>query len=73
MDDRLSGRIPDPEGLVRTRIIDGQIVERKCGGCGLWQTPERKLERCGQCRRVYYCSRQCQLADWKTHKVGCKK
>lgn len=72
MDDRLAGRVPHPEGLVRTPIVNGQIAERKCGGCGLWQTGGRKFERCGRCRLVFYCSRACQLADWKAHKAGCK-
>lgn len=27
---------------------------------------------CGRCRQVRYCSRECQLADWKRgHKAGC--
>jgi len=32
----------------------------------------KKLSKCGRCLLVYYCSRECQLADWKTHKVLCK-
>ncbi|KCV68011.1 hypothetical protein H696_05480 [Fonticula alba] len=28
----------------------------------------RDLARCSRCRRVYYCSRECQLQDWTRHK-----
>jgi hypothetical protein len=27
---------------------------------------------CGRCQRVKYCSRECQLKDWKNHKTHCK-
>ncbi|KAI0046294.1 hypothetical protein FA95DRAFT_1402910 [Auriscalpium vulgare] len=30
------------------------------------------LRRCARCRTVYYCSRACQLADWKeSHRAQC--
>ena len=28
--------------------------------------------RCSQCKSVWYCSAECQKADWKQHKVLCK-
>uniref|UniRef100_A0A7S4JL00 MYND-type domain-containing protein n=1 Tax=Paramoeba aestuarina TaxID=180227 RepID=A0A7S4JL00_9EUKA len=31
-----------------------------------------KYKLCGRCKQVYYCSVECQKADWKEHKVGCK-
>jgi hypothetical protein len=39
-------------------------------GCG-----ESKLEMmiCGECRLTHYCDRQCQQADWKVHKTGCRQ
>lgn len=34
----------------------------------------RKLSRCGTCKTVYYCSRECQKSDWKPdHQLECKK
>ena len=71
-DERLAGQIPDPQGFRTVRVVDGQINERKCGGCGLWQSGDRKFDRCGRCRRVFYCGKACQAAHWKTHKAECK-
>ncbi|KAF7298719.1 hypothetical protein MIND_00819400 [Mycena indigotica] len=31
-----------------------------------------QVSRCTGCLRVGYCSRECQNADWKTHKAFCK-
>jgi hypothetical protein len=33
---------------------------------------ESKLFNCGGCRSVKYCSKECQNANWKQHKVLCK-
>ena len=32
-----------------------------------------KRLRCSRCKRVYYCSAQCQKSNWKLHKKMCKK
>ena len=38
-----------------------------CASCGL--SPANL--RCTQCKGVYYCSRDCQKANWKSHKAAC--
>jgi MYND finger len=43
----------------------------KCGGCGKPRT-EVKLFPCSKCRRIWYCGRACQVADWKEDSAGHK-
>ena len=43
---------------------------RVCKNCG---KEASKMQKCSRCRLVRYCSRDCQLADWKEHKKSCKK
>ena len=37
--------------------------------CGLQRT---EMNRCGRCHDTTYCSRDCQRADWKSHRVSCQ-
>jgi hypothetical protein len=30
-----------------------------------------EFKKCGNCKSVYYCSRECQRADWAKHKESC--
>ena len=51
-------------------------AERACRHCKKREpdgaTPEQKFQRCSRCRDAYYCSRECQTADWKRyHKFQC--
>jgi hypothetical protein len=41
-----------------------------CGSCGVVLRDARK--HCAVCQRVYYCSKECQRADWKAHKPSCE-
>ncbi len=29
------------------------------------------FKKCGRCRKISYCSKECQTAHWKTHKPNC--
>eukprot|EP00961_Rhodomonas_salina_P273980 3701804-Rhodomonas_salina.1 len=44
---------------------------RKCNTCSLLATKANILLHCVGCRRVMYCGKQCQIADWKAHKPEC--
>jgi hypothetical protein len=33
---------------------------------------KEKLHVCSRCRKVLYCSVECQRVDWPTHKTSCK-
>lgn len=41
-----------------------------CDNCGNRLKP---LSKCTACRKVSYCSRECQVQAWKEHKPECKK
>lgn len=46
----------------------------RCATCN--QVPRDHLNeillRCSQCKRAYYCSANCQRADWATHRANCR-
>ncbi|XP_034480954.1 zinc finger MYND domain-containing protein 10 homolog isoform X2 [Drosophila innubila] len=44
--------------------------EEKTHKCGSCQKAAKK--KCANCKQVHYCSRECQLKDWPTHKDTCK-
>ena len=43
----------------------------KCSGCEA-QKPRTDLKRCSECKDVWYCSVECQRADWQSHRKLCK-
>ena len=43
------------------------MEEPKCADCG----DPAKL-RCSKCKSSWYCTRECQLKNWKEHKKMCK-
>lgn len=45
----------------------------KCHYCGK-QDEANKIQKCSGCKQAEYCSRKCQVADWKAgHKKYCKQ
>lgn len=47
-------------------LMVGYKMCEKCGSVG-------KLKVCSGCRKIHYCSAECQKADWADHKADCKK
>jgi len=47
---------------------------RICKSCTMneRQLPDRSFKKCAKCLSVYYCGRECQLANWKAHKPQCE-
>ncbi|KAJ3302240.1 Zinc finger MYND domain-containing protein 10 [Kappamyces sp. JEL0829] len=43
------------------------LDDPKCGKCG-----QAASQRCSLCKQEWYCSRPCQVAAWKGHKVMCE-
>jgi hypothetical protein len=56
---------PSPTGRVRRK----RRLQMCASCCGTWDT---KLQYCGGCRAVTYCSQSCQKTHWKVHKVRCR-
>ena len=55
----------NPDGSTVVRGVARKMHD--CQGC------DSKLASslCGRCRKVHYCSRECQTADWPNHKKSC--
>jgi hypothetical protein len=43
--------------------------KRSCHHCEKVETPMDKalLMRCQRCKTIYYCNKECQINDWKSH------
>ncbi|KAJ7504839.1 hypothetical protein B0H11DRAFT_1979569 [Mycena galericulata] len=37
------------------------------------EEPDLKMSRCGGCKEVWYCSKECQKKHWRTHKAFCTR
>lgn len=55
--------------------VGGGLSGNQCATCGKKGPPSNKskLQKCGRCMKVAYCSVKCQQADWKQHKRNCAK
>jgi hypothetical protein len=51
-------------------VIIKQHNYKTCGYCSHSEI-QVNLNRCTQCKNVYYCSKMCQKSAWKTHKLIC--
>jgi hypothetical protein len=51
-------------------VIDDANLTKYCTAC--FKASEQPLSRCSSCKFLHYCSRQCQISDWKQyHSVEC--
>ena len=48
--------------------IEYFMEDPTCGSCG-----KAASQRCRQCKSEWYCSKECQIKRWNTHKIMCKK
>lgn len=46
---------------------------KNCAYCHRFQRCEfKRLQQCGRCHVVFYCSKECQKIHWPEHKIACK-
>lgn len=48
----------------------GDVVVEVCDSC---RQSKGQLRKCSVCHSAQYCSVECQKADWKEHKLVCKR
>jgi hypothetical protein len=58
---------PPPPGV----CLDSRLDKYLCGACKRPPALGEKLLKCGRCRAVTYCNKECQKADWSQHKAAC--
>lgn len=72
-----TGRLNDlqiPQGFqIAPNNPIGRKLAHACLTCGKTSVNTGKaLSKCMECKKVSYCSKECQTKDWKKHKVFCK-
>jgi hypothetical protein len=45
---------------------------QSCAHCGAREAHVAHFKRCSACKAVVFCCKDCQLANWPTHKAACK-
>lgn len=52
--------------LYNSDVFEEFLDDPKCADCG-----KPAKQRCSKCKNQWYCSRDCQLRQWKAHKPIC--
>ena len=65
---RLNGIARLAEAMDSTEF-EARLVSGRCSYCSV--NPDVALSSCARCQFVFYCSRECQKADWVKHKLVC--
>ncbi|KAI8881720.1 hypothetical protein K501DRAFT_222555 [Backusella circina FSU 941] len=60
--------------LIQSGVLNFPPNPKSCSHCAASHAKEKQqpLLACGGCRGIWYCSRECQVADFKHHKAQCK-
>ena len=59
-------------------ILSGNHISERtgdasmCANCKSEQSSSVKLSSCARCKKVKYCSKECQKNHWPKHKISCK-
>ena len=63
------------EQQARAEAAQREPPTDRCGVCNSRHGkggPDVALKACSRCRKAFYCSAECQKADWKRHKQRCR-
>ena len=60
--------VPDKDGKLHLVLGGGKDPRNACARCGKGPPENGKLNHCARCKKINYCSKQCQVDDWKRHK-----
>lgn len=56
----------------RQEVVVNPPKSHRCNHCCKIRGEHGQLQRCTQCRSVWYCSVRCQKSHWPEHKVLCQ-
>lgn len=51
------------------KLDNNNNIEENDPKCKVCKKPSK--DRCSRCKTARYCSRECQVSDWRTHKKTC--
>lgn len=69
-----SNKIEESEESEESLQQENKEVGRVCSGCLKFEEREgRKHRYCSACKCIFYCSKICQTADWRKHRLVCKR
>jgi hypothetical protein len=63
------------QSLARLSNDNDYVSVKKCHHCEMIETQmdDAKFMKCQRCKLAYYCSKECQVANWKRHKKMCNE
>ena len=60
------------ESNIFDRVANEQsAVVPKCNSCNRLQTSSESFSKCGRCKEMFYCGRECQKKGWSSHRSNC--
>ena len=61
-----------PVLFANPEILGEELVRGDCICCANCAVKKIHLNRCARCKSVFYCSRECQKKNWRSHKKVCR-